>query len=117
MDILDAAIYSEAKLAVAYATPTIPSRLALIDLTSGEVTDLYDPNQAVMSQLTISKPETFWYEGADGWQIQGWYLPRPKQRRIIQRFCTFMAVRRSVMGKHFSMRCKSMPLMAMGSSC
>lgn len=75
MDILDAAIYSEAKLAVAYATPTIPSRLALIDLTSGEVTDLYDPNQAVMSQLTISKPEAFWYEGADGWQIQGWYLP------------------------------------------
>lgn len=75
MDILDAAIYSEAKLAVAYATPTIPSRLALIDLTSGEVTDLYDPNQAVMSQLTISKPEAFWYEGAGGWQIQGWYLP------------------------------------------
>lgn len=75
MDILDAAIYSEAKLAVAYATPTIPSRLALIDLTSGEVTDLYDPNQAVMSQLAISKPEAFWYEGADDWQIQGWYLP------------------------------------------
>lgn len=75
MDILDAAIYSEAKLAVAYATPTIPSRLAFIDLTSGEVTDLYDPNQAVMSQLAISKPEAFWYEGADDWQIQGWYLP------------------------------------------
>ncbi|WP_270787774.1 alpha/beta hydrolase family protein [Enterococcus casseliflavus] len=75
MDILDAAIYSEAKLAVAYATPTIPSRLALIDLTSGEVTDLYDPNQAVMSQLAISKPGAFWYEGADDWQIQGWYLP------------------------------------------
>ena len=75
MDILDAAIYSEAKLAVAYASPTIPSRLALIDLTSGEVTDLYDPNQAVMSQLAISKPEAFWYEGADDWQIQGWYLP------------------------------------------
>lgn len=75
MDILDAAIYSEAKLAVAYATPTIPSRLGLIDLTSGELTDLYDPNQAVISQLAISKPEAFWYEGADGWQIQGWYLP------------------------------------------
>lgn len=75
MDILDAAIYSEAKLAVAYATPTIPSRLGLVDLTSGEVTDLYDPNQAVMSRLAIGKPEAFWYEGADGWQIQGWYLP------------------------------------------
>ncbi len=74
MDILDAAIYSEAKLVIAYATPTIPSRLALIE-TSGEVTDLYDPNQAVMSQLTISKPESVLVRRADGWQIQGWYLP------------------------------------------
>lgn len=75
MDITDAAKIDETHLAITYSTPTIPSRLAVLDLTSGELELVADPNEALMNDLSISEPQLFWYEGADGWQIQGWYLP------------------------------------------
>lgn len=63
------------ELVVTYSTLTVPSRLAKLDLASGELADLYDPNEKYFQSHTVVEPEMFWYEGADGWQIQGWYVP------------------------------------------
>ena len=46
MDITDAAKIDETHLAITYSTPTIPSRLAVFDLTSGELELVADPNEA-----------------------------------------------------------------------
>ncbi|WP_461197855.1 alpha/beta hydrolase family protein [Enterococcus sp. N249-2] len=75
LDIVDTAYESREKLIVVYSTPVVPSRLGRIDLQSGKIMPLYDPNEEVMAARRISQPEPFWFQGADKWQIQGWYLP------------------------------------------
>ena len=59
MDITDAAKIDETHLAITYSTPTIPSRLAVLDLTSGELELVADPNEALMNDLSISEPQRF----------------------------------------------------------
>lgn len=62
------------QLAVTYSTTTTPSKLATLDLKTGELQDLYDPNKSFLKSHQLSTPERFWYKGADDWDIQGWYL-------------------------------------------
>lgn len=68
-------IKGKEQLVVTYSTTTKPSELGIIDLVSGELTSLYNPNQRFVEETEISEPEMFWYKGADDWDIQGWYLP------------------------------------------
>ena len=58
MDITDAAKIDETHLAITYSTLTIPSRLAVLDLTSGELELVADPNEALMNELSISEPQS-----------------------------------------------------------
>lgn len=61
--------------AVSYSDLTTPSVLGLLDVETGEVTDLYNPNAAFEDTHQITPVERFWYKGADDWDIQGWYVP------------------------------------------
>ena len=61
-------------IAVTYSTTTKPSELGLVDLETGAVEVLYNPNGSFEKDHTIVQPEMFWYKGADNWNIQGWYL-------------------------------------------
>lgn len=63
------------RVAVTYSTATIPSEVGLLNLKTGTIEKLYDPNATVVSEYTIVEPEMFWYKGADNWDIQGWYMP------------------------------------------
>lgn len=63
------------QLAVTYSTLTKTSELAVLDLASGELEVLYQPNAAFFQNHAVSEPEMFWYKGADDWDIQGWYVP------------------------------------------
>lgn len=63
------------EMVVTYSSLTVPSRLAILDLANGQLEDLYDPNEKYFQSHAVVEPEMFWYEGADGWQIQGWYVP------------------------------------------
>lgn len=73
--ITDGDIVNEQTAVVTYSDLTTPSRLASLNLETGEVTDVYNPNETVEKELTFSTPERFWYKGADDWDIQGWYVP------------------------------------------
>lgn len=59
---------------VTYSTLTTPSAVALIDLTSGEMEDLYNPNEQFFETHGYSEPERFWYKSVKDWDIQGWYV-------------------------------------------
>jgi dipeptidyl aminopeptidase/acylaminoacyl peptidase len=63
------------KVAVTYSTLTKPSEVGLLDLSTGEIEQLYNPNEAFVKEHTIVEPDMFWYKGADDWDIQGWYVP------------------------------------------
>lgn len=62
------------QLVVTYSTLNQPSRLALVDLNSREITDLYNPNQAFEADHTFADIDSFYYTGADNDQVQGWYV-------------------------------------------
>ncbi|MGP6145743.1 S9 family peptidase [Jeotgalibaca sp. A122] len=62
------------EIAVTYSTLTKTSELAVLDLVSGELEVLYQPNAAFFQKHAVVEPEMFWFKGADGWDIQGWYL-------------------------------------------
>lgn len=64
----------ENRVAVTYSTPIKPSEVGVLDLTTGKIKGLYDPNADFVSEHTIIEPEMFWYKGADDWDIQGWYM-------------------------------------------
>lgn len=42
----------------------------------GEVR-LDDSNDALLGELDLVEPETFWYQAADGWAVQGWVIRPP----------------------------------------
>lgn len=60
---------------ITYSTLTRPSIVALLDLQTGIITDLYDPNTAFFEEHTVSQPERFWFKSIKNWNIQGWYVP------------------------------------------
>ena len=73
--ITGAKIISEKELVITYSTTTIPSALAKLDLTTGEITNLYNPNEAYLAEHIVTTPERFTYKGYDNWDIHGWYMP------------------------------------------
>lgn len=68
-------IISEKDLVITYSTTTLPSALAKLDLTTGEITNLYNPNEAYLAEHIVTTPERFTYKGYDNWDIHGWYMP------------------------------------------
>lgn len=62
-------------MVVAYSTLTNPSVLALLDLTTGKLTDIENPNEEFLAKTKLSQPDMFWYQGVNDWDIQGWYVP------------------------------------------
>ena len=73
--ITGAKIISEKELVITYSTTTLPSALAKLDLTTGEITNLYNPNEAYLAEHIVTTPERFTYKGYDNWDIHGWYMP------------------------------------------
>lgn len=63
------------KVFVSYSDVTTPSKLAVIDLETLKLEDIYNPNEEFMSTHQFSKPEMFWYKSVKGWEIQAWYVP------------------------------------------
>lgn len=63
------------KVAVTYSTLTQPSEVGVLDLETGKLEELYNPNKEFVKEHQIVEPEMFWYKGADDWDIQGWYVP------------------------------------------
>lgn len=63
------------QLFICYTTPILPSALGTIDLVTGEIKESYNPNHSYCQQTEIVEPQEFWYQGAEDWPIQGWYLP------------------------------------------
>lgn len=73
--ITGAKIISEKELVITYSTTTLPSALAKLDLTTGEITNLYNPNEVYLAEHIVTTPERFTYKGYDNWDIHGWYMP------------------------------------------
>ena len=73
--ITGAKIITEKELVITYSTTTLPSALAKLDLTTGEITNLYNPNEAYLAEHIVTTPERFTYKGYDNWDIYGWYMP------------------------------------------
>ena len=73
--ITGAKIITEKELVITYSTTTLPSALAKLDLTTGEITNLYNPNEAYLAEHIVTTPESFTYKGYDNWNIHGWYMP------------------------------------------
>ena len=73
--ITGAKIITEKELVITYSTTTLPSALAKVDLTTGEITNLYNPNEAYLAEHIVTTPERFTYKGYDNWDIHGWYMP------------------------------------------
>ena len=73
--ITGAKIISEKELVITYSTTTLPSALAKLDLTTGEIPNLYNPNEAYLAEHIVTTPERFTYKGYDNWDIHGWYMP------------------------------------------
>ncbi|MDY5742471.1 MAG: prolyl oligopeptidase family serine peptidase, partial [Lachnospiraceae bacterium] len=69
-----AVLADEDRLLITYSTLTVPSRLAMLRLSTGEVRDLYDPNQQFCREHRMVEPEMFYFKGYDNWEIQAWYL-------------------------------------------
>ncbi|MCC5894294.1 MAG: S9 family peptidase [Alkalibacterium sp.] len=68
-DVIDASTF-----AVTYSDLTTPSVLAILDVKSGELKEVYNPNESFQKAHEIAPVERFWYKGADDWDIQGWYV-------------------------------------------
>ena len=73
--ITGAEIISEKELVITYSTTALPSALAKLNLTTGEITNLYNPNEAYLAEHIVTTPERFTYKGYDNWDIHGWYMP------------------------------------------
>lgn len=65
---------------ITYSTLTTPSKVAVLDLATSAVTDLYDPNELFFEVHAASQPERFWYKSVQDWNIQGWYVPPVEQK-------------------------------------
>lgn len=60
---------------MSYSDLTTPSKLALLELSTGDQTDLYNPNEGFFKEYRVSQPERFWFQSVKDWKIQGWYIP------------------------------------------
>lgn len=70
---LTSGIEESGRYYITYSTPTVPSRLAVVEADK-QLEDLYNPNEQFEAEHEIVNPERFWFKGYDNWDIQGWYL-------------------------------------------
>jgi dipeptidyl aminopeptidase/acylaminoacyl peptidase len=52
----------------------IPNDLYLLDLNGSKEQRLTAVNEEFLSGIHLSEPEEFWYEGVNGWKVQGWIM-------------------------------------------
>ncbi|MDE1549620.1 S9 family peptidase [Jeotgalibaca sp. YN-L-12] len=88
MHLTDGALTNDKnQMAVTYSTLTKTSELGVLDLASGDIEVLYQPNEKFFEEHAVVEPEMFWYKGADDWDIQGWYVAplekKPKHPAIL----------------------------------
>lgn len=55
--------------------------MAIVDLTTSELKEIYNPNKNFLKEHTITKPERFWFKSLKDWAIQGWYVPPVEQKK------------------------------------
>lgn len=70
----DGALIENNKFVVTYSDLNTPSVLAVLDINSGRLEIVYDPNKTFSQEHAYAEIEEFWYKGADDWDIQGWYV-------------------------------------------
>ncbi|WP_368645869.1 prolyl oligopeptidase family serine peptidase [Alkalibacterium putridalgicola] len=70
----DGALIENNKFVVTYSDLNTPSVLAVLDINSGRLEIVYDPNKTFSQKHAYAEIEEFWYKGADDWDIQGWYV-------------------------------------------
>jgi dipeptidyl aminopeptidase/acylaminoacyl peptidase len=51
-----------------------PNDLYLLNVRNGEEKRLTAVNDEFLAGLELSKPEEFWFDGVDGWKVQGWIM-------------------------------------------
>ena len=73
LHLTDGALIDRDTFLVTYSDLKTPSVLATLDISSGNLDILYDPNKTFSKEHSYADIETFWYKGADDWDIQGWY--------------------------------------------
>ncbi|TNJ63613.1 S9 family peptidase [Paenibacillus hemerocallicola] len=61
-------------LVMASTNAANPGDLYRVDLRTLEEVRLTHSNDGFMEQVTISSPEPFWFEAADGREVQGWVI-------------------------------------------
>lgn len=61
-------------LVMAISDSLSPGDLFQLDLNSGKEQRLTDVNRELFQEIGLSAPEEIWFEGAEGWNIQGWVL-------------------------------------------
>src|SRR5699024_12741467 len=71
----------QSRAVITYSTLTIPSRLALLNLETELITDLYDPNEQFFQEHQVSEPERFWFKSVQNWDIQRWHVPPIETRQ------------------------------------
>ena len=54
-----------------------PGVLAVLDVESGALRELWDPNAALFAERRLGEIEEIWYPAADGRRIQGWIVKPP----------------------------------------
>lgn len=81
LHLTDGSLLNNEQMVVAYSTLTNPSVLALLDLTTGKLTDIENPNEKFLAKTKLSQPDMFWYQGVNDWDIQGWYVPPVESKK------------------------------------
>ncbi|TFB24027.1 S9 family peptidase [Filobacillus milosensis] len=60
------------------STPTNPSELYNLDLTSGNLNQLTEFHKEFLSEAEVVKPESISYKSKDDWMVNGWFM-KPAQ--------------------------------------
>lgn len=66
-----------ARFALLISTPTSIGDLFVFDTGTGKMTQVTRVNEELLSQLNLTAPEEFWYQGFDGREMQGWIQKPP----------------------------------------
>lgn len=65
---------SNDKLVFTQNSFTYPDEIFTASLDGSEIEQITDLNTKTMSKVTMSEPEKFWFKGAKGHKIQGWFF-------------------------------------------
>jgi dipeptidyl aminopeptidase/acylaminoacyl peptidase len=57
------------------STPTYPYDVFILPADGGELAPLTRSSAALLERVTVQEPERLSFTGANGWTIEGWYIP------------------------------------------